>query len=88
MLFLTKLAKRDFLNTCARITKGSLRLQTPEGEVHDFGAGNPTCEMQIHDWSVVTSIAARGDIGLGDEIAGDQRTQGDDIEIGNVVTDH
>ena len=66
MLFLTKLAKRDFLNTCARITKGSLRLQTPEGEVHDFGAGNPTCEMQIHDWSVVTSIAARGDIGLGE----------------------
>jgi len=66
MLFLTKHIKRDFLETCEKITVGSLRLTTPEGEVHDFGSGAPTAEMQIHDWSVVTSMAAKGDIGLGE----------------------
>lgn len=66
MLFLSKHIKRDFLDTCDRITIGSLRLYTPEGEVFDFGEGAPFAEMQIYDWAVVTSIAARGDIGLGE----------------------
>lgn len=66
MLFLTKFVKRDFLDACAQIKIGSLRLQTPEGEIYDFGNGSPACEMQIYDWSVVTAIAARGDIGLGE----------------------
>jgi len=66
MLFLTKRVKHDFLDTCSRITTGSLRLRTPEGEVFDFGQGSPAAEMQIYDWSVVTAIAARGDIGLGE----------------------
>jgi len=66
MLFLTKRVKYDFLETCAQITTGSLRLRTPEGEIFDFGHGNPSAEMQIFDWSVVTAIAARGDIGLGE----------------------
>ena len=34
--------------------------------MHDFGRGAPEAEMQIHDWSVVPAIAARGDIGLGE----------------------
>jgi len=66
MLFMTKRVKHDFLDTCARISTGSLRLRTPEGEVFDFGQGSPAAEMQIYDWSVVTAIAARGDIGLGE----------------------
>jgi cyclopropane-fatty-acyl-phospholipid synthase len=66
MFFLTKRVKHDFLDSCARIDKGSLRLYTPEGEVHDFGQGSPRAEMTIHDWSVITAIAARGDIGLGE----------------------
>lgn len=66
MLFLTKFVKRDFLDTCAQIRIGSLRLHTPEGDIYDFGNGSPACEMQIYDWSVVTAIAARGDIGLGE----------------------
>ncbi|WP_106745913.1 SAM-dependent methyltransferase [Yoonia maritima] len=66
MLVLTKRVKHDFLDTCAQIETGSLRLRTPEGEVFDFGHGNPAAEMQISDWSVVTAIAARGDIGLGE----------------------
>lgn len=66
MQFITNRVKRDFLDTCAQITTGSLRIRTPEGEVHDFGAGLPAAEMQIHDWSTVTACAARGDIGLGE----------------------
>ena len=66
MLFLTNRVKKDFLDTCAQIAHGSLRLRTPEGEVYDFGADAPEAEMQLHDWSVVTTIAARGDIGLGE----------------------
>ena len=66
MLFLTMRVKHDFLDTCSRINSGSLRLRTPEGEVLDFGRGSPAAEMQIYDWSVVTAIASRGDIGLGE----------------------
>ena len=66
MLFLTYRVKKDFLDTCERITRGSLRLRTPEGECYDFGAGEPSAEVQLNDWSVVTTLAARGDIGLGE----------------------
>ena len=50
----------------AAITRGRLRLITPEGEIHDFGQGSPEAELQLHDWSVVTACAAKGDIGLGE----------------------
>lgn len=62
----TKRIKRDFLDTCAGIQHGSLRLTTPEGEVHDFGAGAPRAALHLHDWAVVTATMARGDIGLGE----------------------
>ncbi|SMX44768.1 SAM-dependent methyltransferase [Actibacterium lipolyticum] len=66
MQFITNRVKSDFLETCQGIRKGSLRLHTPEGEIHDFGQGAPEAVMEIHDWSVVTALAARGDIGLGE----------------------
>jgi cyclopropane-fatty-acyl-phospholipid synthase len=66
MLYLTKRVKHDFLQTCEAITQGSLRLISPEGEIYDFGAGAPQADMHIRDWSVVTAIAARGDIGFGE----------------------
>ncbi len=66
MQFLTTRVKHDFLDTCSRITNGRLRLRTPEGETLDFGQGSPEAEMEILDWSVVSAIAARGDIGLGE----------------------
>ncbi|AUR12631.1 putative cyclopropane-fatty-acyl-phospholipid synthase [Phaeobacter inhibens] len=66
MIFLTKRVKHDFLDSCARIRNGSLRLHTPEGDVHNFGAGAPHAEIQLHDWSAITAMAARGDIGLGE----------------------
>lgn len=66
MLYLSNRVKNDFLRTCEGIAQGSLRLYTPEGEIHDFGQGQPQAEMRIHDWSVVTTLAARGDVGLGE----------------------
>ena len=66
MLFITNRVKRDFLDSCAQIRKGSLRLTTPEGEVHDFGSGAPAADMVLFDWAAVTAMAARGDIGLGE----------------------
>jgi len=66
MLFITNRVKSEFLDTCAGIKTGSLRLQTPEGDVHQFGAGNPQAELRLFDWSVVTALASKGDIGLGE----------------------
>jgi cyclopropane-fatty-acyl-phospholipid synthase len=66
MLFISKRVKHDFLQSCEKISSGSLRLQTPEGEIYDFGEGSPSADMQIFDWSVVTAVASRADIGLGE----------------------
>lgn len=66
MNFITRRVEHDFLESCEGITHGALRLVTPEGHVHDFGTGDPQAEMKLHDWSVVTALAARGDIGLGE----------------------
>ncbi|MEP1766311.1 MAG: cyclopropane-fatty-acyl-phospholipid synthase family protein [Sulfitobacter sp.] len=66
MFFLTQRMKHDFLESCAQISSGRLRLQTPEGEIYDFGQGAPAADMQIFDWSVVSAIASRADIGLGE----------------------
>ncbi|MCG7573722.1 cyclopropane-fatty-acyl-phospholipid synthase family protein [Phaeobacter sp. CNT1-3] len=66
MLFLSKRVKQDFLATCERMRHGTLHLSTPEGERYTFGAGDPVAEMRLHDWSVVTTLASRGDIGLGE----------------------
>lgn len=59
-------AERTFLATCEGIGSGQLRITTPDGAHHDFGSGAPSADMHIHDWSVVTAMAARGDVGLGD----------------------
>lgn len=64
--FITRHLMRDFLASCERITDGQLTLKTPEGDIHRFGAGQPEAEMVIHDWSVISACAARGDIGLGE----------------------
>jgi cyclopropane-fatty-acyl-phospholipid synthase len=66
MLFITKRVEHDFLETCSAVTKGSLRVVTPGGAVHDFGAGSPAAELRIHDWSMVTACALRGDVGFGE----------------------
>ena len=64
--FLSHRVARDFLDTCAGITEGRLRVITPDGHIHDFGAGPPEAELHLRDWSAVTATLARGDIGLGE----------------------
>lgn len=66
MGYLTKRVKHDFLDTCAQLDEGRLDIVTPEGERHSFGQGGVEAEMVLHDWSVITAIAARGDVGLGE----------------------
>ena len=66
MFFLNRRVRHAFVETCAGLTTGSLRLYTPEGEVHDFGSGQPSAELRINDWAMVTACALRGDVGLGE----------------------
>ncbi|MBT9384164.1 cyclopropane-fatty-acyl-phospholipid synthase family protein [Pseudooceanicola sp. CBS1P-1] len=63
---LTNRVKSEFLATCEGIVRGSLTVITPEGARHHFGAGAPEAEITIHDWSAITAMIARGDIGMGE----------------------
>lgn len=65
MKFITKRVRSEFLNACESAPVGRLRLTTPEGTVHNFGTSGDEAQMHIHHWSVVTSLAKDGDIGLG-----------------------
>jgi cyclopropane-fatty-acyl-phospholipid synthase len=66
MTYLTRRIASDFLATCERMETGRLRVRTPEGHVHDFGAGGTEAELQINNWAGVTALLARGDIGFGE----------------------
>lgn len=66
MTVLTDAVKREFLEACGRISIGRLKLRTPDGQVHHFGTTGDEADMEIRDWSVVSSLAARGDVGLGE----------------------
>ncbi len=57
---------KKLLETCEQIQIGSLRMKTPNGEIHEFGEGVPRAEITIHDWAMASIIAERGDIGLGE----------------------
>ncbi len=56
----------DFLGACEGIEFGRLRVRTPEGNVHDFGSSGLDAEFQINDWSAVSALLSRGDVGLGE----------------------
>lgn len=66
MTVLTNAVKSEFLECCNQITIGRLHLRTPDGETYDFGSSGPQADMHIRDWSVVTAMAARGDVGMGE----------------------
>ncbi|PSL21633.1 class I SAM-dependent methyltransferase [Shimia abyssi] len=60
--------KSRFLDSCARISTGNLRLYTPSGHHQDFGQGAPAAEMRIHDWAALSgrSLAKSYAAGLWD----------------------
>ena len=66
MALLTRAVQKEFLDACEKLEHGRLTLRTPEGVTHHFGSGGPEVDMHLHDWSVVTSMAARGDVGMGE----------------------
>jgi cyclopropane-fatty-acyl-phospholipid synthase len=66
MHFTNKALKSEFLATCERLHDGQLTLRTPEGEIYRFGNTGPEAEMSIHDWAVVSALAAHGQVGLGE----------------------
>ncbi len=55
-----------FFETCEKIKVGTFHITDPYGKVHQFGSGQPEADIHIRDWGVLTSLAARGDIGLGE----------------------
>jgi cyclopropane-fatty-acyl-phospholipid synthase len=70
-----------WLSALDRIARGRLDFVGPAGEDWTFGGSQPGphATMQIHEWDVIERLAARGDIGLGEDyIAGAWDT--DDLE--------
>lgn len=66
MGILKSVAKRHFFELCDQIETGTLSLRTPEGEAMLFGSGEPGAELCIHNWDMLSAVAERGDIGLGE----------------------
>lgn len=69
MLFKTTSAsstERLFLTLCEHISVGTLQVRTPDGRHHSFGGGQPEASMTVRDWSFVSAVLARGDVGLGE----------------------
>jgi cyclopropane-fatty-acyl-phospholipid synthase len=65
MQYIRDKVRSEFLKACESAPFGRLQLTTPEGSVHNFGQAGHEAEIEIHDWSVVTSLAKDGDVGLG-----------------------
>ena len=65
MPIVTKYRKFRFLNSCASISSGTLRLTTPDGEKFDFGDTGPAAEMHIYDWSALSKRALAKSFGAG-----------------------
>ena len=66
MKFTDNALKSRFLSACERVTSGTVVIKTPEGETHRFGSSGEEAVLEIHDWAVVSAMAARGQIGLGE----------------------
>ena len=66
MRLTNKALKTEFLSTCERLHDGRLILRTPEGECRHFGTSGPEADLTIRDWSAVSAIAARGQVGFGE----------------------
>ncbi|REJ72504.1 MAG: class I SAM-dependent methyltransferase, partial [Proteobacteria bacterium] len=66
MKFTDNALKSRFLSACEGVTSGIVVIKTPEGETHRFGSSGEEAVLEIHDWAVVSAMAARGQIGLGE----------------------
>jgi cyclopropane-fatty-acyl-phospholipid synthase len=78
---LASLVEERWYRTLSRVEFGALDFVAPDGEIRTVRGPRPGphARFVIHDWDVLKRIAARGDIGFGEDfIAGAWET--DDIE--------
>ncbi|MFE3836534.1 class I SAM-dependent methyltransferase [Pseudogemmobacter sonorensis] len=66
MPFTSRMIRNRFLSALEGIGHGRLRLTLPDGSRHLFGDAGEEVELLIRDWSVLTALAARGDVGFGE----------------------
>lgn len=61
---------RGLLSMLSRLQLGQLRLQTPTGDIHEFGQANSELHgsLVIKDWRAAKLILAQGDIGFAESL--------------------
>lgn len=66
---ITRLAVDKILGSLDRIEYGSLELITPDGKARSFEGQKPgaAVKLELEDWSVITNVARKGDIGLAED---------------------
>lgn len=65
-----------FMAALDGIGDGIVHLTTPEGTRHRFGTTGPEADLQIRDWRLLSRLALRGDVGLGEGwVAGDWHSE-------------
>lgn len=74
---LAKIASDKLFKRLDTIDTGTLSLTTPDGKTRVFEGKNPgeTADIELHDWSVVTNIIRKGDVGFAEDYrAGNWKT--------------
>ncbi|WP_018998483.1 SAM-dependent methyltransferase [Hirschia maritima] len=66
MILSQSITEKNFFNLLSRIHTGTLTLTTPDRITRNFGQGAPVVYWEIYDWSVLSALALRGDVGLGE----------------------
>jgi cyclopropane-fatty-acyl-phospholipid synthase len=64
-----KIATEKLLKSLSHINTGKLVLTTPDGKVRTFEGryAGPSASIVLHDWSVITTMLRKGDIGFADD---------------------
>lgn len=66
MSIASRFLRQRFLRTLEGVQGGRLLLTTPEGEHLRFGDEGEEVDLELRDWSVLTALASRGNVGLGE----------------------
>lgn len=66
MSIASRFLRQRFLRTLEGVRGGRLLLTTPEGEHLRFGDEGEEVDLELRDWSVLTALASRGNVGLGE----------------------
>lgn len=67
-----RLLKTRFLTMLEGVRGGRLILTTPEGDLHRFGDEGPEVDLELRDWAMLSALARRGGVGLGEAWIADQ----------------